>query len=148
MDMDQFELTSEPQFLQLLHPVTRLPLFDKMDDPDNPGNKIDNPDEPCGVDIVSSDSEEFRKHVRRVTNKNLDLGSRNRKSLSAEELEDEANKTMSACITAIRNIAWKGKVLKAPEDVPLMLRVLPWAKEQVDRAMSERERFMKALHKS
>ena len=146
MDMSKYEMTDQPVFFQLSDPSTGLPLFEQKDDD---GRKVDDPDNPVGVMIVGSDSEEFKRHMRRVTNKNLEASQKRRgKGMSAEELEEESQVTLAACIKEFHHIEWKGKTLVAPADCRLFIRVMPWAAEQIDRGMAERKIFMPALSKS
>ncbi len=150
LDFSEFELTNDPQFLQLNHPTRGTPLFEQMDDPEKEGHQIDDPTKPVGVFIVSSDSELFKKHMRGVQNKNLadsGIGRRN-KMPTAEQIENDAETTLAACITKFQGIAVKGVVLQAPNDSRRFIQMFPHFREQIDKGMADRQRFMPALSKS
>lgn len=132
MDLSSFELTQEAVFVQLLHPVTNKPLAD--------------PNGPVGVRVYGADSDEFKKHRRRLANKGLEKSFK-RERATIEEVEAETDKTLAGCIAELVNISWKGQELKAPGDVSAFLLNMPWAGEQIDKAMADRSRFMPALPK-
>jgi hypothetical protein len=134
MDMKQFELTDSAVFFQLKHPVTRVPLQDDKG--------------PVGVRILGQDSEEFKRHQRQIANKGLEAAMRRGGAKpTAEELEHDANTTLSACIKELVNISWDGEALSAPADTLRMFELMPWAKEQIDSAIADRTLFIKASHK-
>lgn len=150
MDFSEFELTDEPVFIQLKHIRTNQPLFEQRQDK---GEDVDDLDKPVGVKIYGADSDVFKKHLRRVANRGLEArfnrsGGNAKSPISAEELDDETQKTMAACIAEFVNVSWKGKALKAPEDNLMFVKRLPWAIEQIDRAMADRTLFMPALKKT
>lgn len=147
MDLSTFEISDDATFLQLTYPAgPRIgqPIFDQKKGED--GKDIDDESKPVGVMIVSSDSEAFKTHVRRVADRNLEMSrQRGGKPMTIAAIEEEAEKSIAACIQKLVNITWKGKELKAPEDNRRFLKLMPWASEQVDKGMSQRELFMKAL---
>lgn len=147
MEMQEFEITQGAVFVQLNHPASGLPLFEQMSDPENEGKTIDNPDEPVGVEIYGADSEQFKKYQRKSRDQGIDAMSR-RQRIRAELIEENALDALAACIKSIRNISWKGQKLEAPRDNKKMLKVMPWAEDQIDRAMGDRTRFMPALSKT
>lgn len=134
MELSQFEMTNDAVFVQLKHPDTGVPLAD-----DNG---------PVGVEIYGADSEQFKAHRRAAQNRQL--ASRQQqgnkfKLPSAEEIDMESEKTFAGCIHKFVNISWKKQTLVAPKDNILFIQVMPWAVEQLDKAMADRVLFMPAL---
>lgn len=147
MDMSKYEIANNAVFYQLLDPSNNRPLFEQKKDSD--GKNVDDLEAPIGVMILGSDSEEVKAHVRQVQNKaNQPRGNRQQRGLSAEEMEIESEKAIAACITELIRIEWKGEKLEAPKDNRRFLRLMPWASDQLDRAIQERARFMPALSKN
>jgi hypothetical protein len=141
MEMQIFELTNSAVFVQLKHPDTDLLLFDP-----GPDGK-DDPEKPVGVEVYGADSDQFKKHRRRAMDMGIEARSK-RKTINAEKIDNESEKTLAACISKIVNISWKGVKLEAPRDCALLIQAMPWAAEQIDEAMGDRVRFMPALSKS
>jgi hypothetical protein len=142
MELGQFELTSDAVFYQLKHFDTGVPLADENG--------------PVGVMILGSDTDEFKKHRRKIQNRSIEIaqaaasgkkGTNASQRITAEELDEESLVTLSACISEIKNISWKGARLEAPTDNRKLLDVMPWAAEQIDAAIGNRKLFMPALSK-
>lgn len=157
MDLSEFELTDEPVFIQLEHFKTGALLFETKKEKDEEGNQfeVDDPDKPVGVLIYGADSEVFKKHLRRAANRGLEIrfnksegrDNKNKPPVSAEEIESETQKSLAACIAGFVRVEWKGQKLEAPKDNLMFVKRMPWAVEQIDKAMADRSRFMPALKK-
>jgi hypothetical protein len=145
MDIQKYELTDEPVFLQFEDPDTGRKLFDTKE---VDGKKVDDPDKPIGVDIVGADSENYKKHMRRVTNRSLENQQKRRnRSITAEELDEEGQATLASCIHKFYNMEWRGKPLTVPDDSLPFVKAMPHFVEQIDKAMHDRRLFMPALSK-
>lgn len=136
MDLSVFEMTNDAVFVQLKHPETGMLLAD-----DNG---------PVGVEIYGADSAQFKAH--RLAAQNRQIQNRQQqgnkfKLPSAEEIDSEAEKTFAGCIHKFVNISWQKHKLEAPRDNSLFISVMPWAVEQLDKAMADRTLFMPALQK-
>jgi hypothetical protein len=142
MDFSDFELTKDAVFVQLKHPKTNVLLFDNIE-----GTNDQDPDKPVGVKVYGADSDVFKKHRRQVTDKSIEARAR-RKNLSAAEIDNDAEKTLAACIAEFVNVSWQGKPLTAPNDAMLFVQKLPGFAEQIDEAMADRTLFMPALAKN
>lgn len=158
MDLIALAPSKEPVFLQLQHPVERYPLFKQMPDPEFKDSlaegemppMVDNPNEPIGLYIVGSDSEEFaarerwlidqrikRSEARRQGNKAVTL-------VKSELLEEETINTLVACVKGFRNVELNGRKLEhLPNDARLLLTTLKWVREFLDREIVNRANFIK-----
>lgn len=157
MDLIALAPSKEPVFLQLHHPVTQQPLFLQMPDPkytqsekgEYNGPMVDNPDEPIGLYVVGSDSEEFAARERWLVDqriKRAEAVQQGKKiDLKAETLAEESTNTLVACIKGFRNIELNGRKLKTlPDDARLLLTTLKWVRDYLDREIVNRANFIKA----
>lgn len=147
MDLSIFELTDDAVFIQLRHPDTKQLLFEQMPHPERPEQMIDNPEAPIGYRVFGADSEVFKKYQNKSRNLSMNAQQK-RSSLTAEQIDNEIDAALVACVAEIVRISWKGETLSAPRDVKRSFQLMPWAKEQIAEGMNDRTRFMPALAKS
>lgn len=155
MDFEELALTNQA-FYQFLHPSTGRPLFEQREVPIDPQKpelgmkKVDNPDEPVGVMLVSADTKEFREHLKRINDLNSEMFKKRKQRLNSDEQEREAMKTLAACIKEFRNVSQGSRPLTAPADCMAFVaeEKWAWAVEQIDRAIQDRGIFLKASAKN
>lgn len=139
MDLSQYKVSTEPVFLQFTHPLTGLPMEDENG--------------PVGVHIVGQDSPSYKARQRKLIDDNMarlraiKAGKDSPKALTGigESLDVNRLETIAACVHSIDNISLDGEALSAPKDTKRMLVELPWSADQIDSAIVDRSRFMKAL---
>lgn len=141
MDFREFEMTQDAVFLQLNHPKSGEPMFELGEDGKPDKTK------PIGVRIFSSDSEVFKRHQRRLQNETIENIQKKRAMTTAEKLDEESMNTLAACIAEIVGISWGDRPLTSPDDNLNLITWFPWAKDQINVAMTDRTRFMPALAK-
>ena len=140
MDLSEFQVVSDkPIFFQLTHPHTRKLMEDENG--------------PVGVEIWGRDSEAFKAVNRRAISDSIENAIQSgdtKPTLSASlgsAVEEKGSEILRACIHKFVNIKIAGKELVAPDDTQEFLDKLPWARDQVDAAIADRKRFMKASQK-
>lgn len=156
MDLITLAPSKEPVFLQLIHPVTKEPLFLQMEDPNFEGGEgetppmIDNPEEPIGLYVVGSDSEEFAARERWLVDQKIKRAEAEQQGkkvskVEASLLEEEALNTFVACIKGFRNVELNGKKLSTlPGDARLLLTSLKWVYDFLNKELVNRANFIKA----
>jgi hypothetical protein len=147
VDLSLFEMTDDAVFIQLRHPATKQLLFEQMPHPDHPEMTIDNPEAPIGYRVYGADSDVFKKYQNKSRNLSMNAQQK-RSSLTAEQIDNEVETALVACVAEMVRIEWKGETLTAPRDVKRSFKFMPWAKEQIAEGMNDRTRFMPALAKS
>lgn len=159
MDLIALAPSKEPVFLHLPHPV--IPgkmLYLQMPDPKHvqdekgpyDGPMVDNLEEPIGLYVVGSDSEEFAARERWLIDqriKRAEALQQGKKvdTLKAETLAEESINTLVACIKGFRNVELNGRKLEhLPNDARLLLTTLKWVRDFLDREIVNRANFIKA----
>ena len=154
MDFGQFEVEIEkPVFVQFTHPITGSPLYDDMEDPNNPGKKTEDTSRPVGVMLYGQDSQKFLERQRQLRDKKLFEAqkSRNPKTvkIEPEEIEQSNRDTVKACIDSFINVVWEGEDLGARRDqYDAFFKKHPWAYEFCNKAVMDRSYFLKASQKN
>lgn len=140
MDLSEFQVVSDsPVFFQLTNPRT--------------GKLMEDENGPVGVEIWGRDSEAFKAVNRRAINDSIEsalIEEEGKPKLDATlgaKVEEKSLDVLKACIHKFVNIKIGGKELVAPDDTQEFLTKLPWAKDQIDRAIADRKRFMVASQK-
>lgn len=97
------------------------------------------------ITVAGVDSKRFRKAKHEVDNRRLGtMVRRGKANLTAEQLDEESLAILVLCTLGWKNVSWDDKPLECtPENVRMLYTKLPWVREQVDRAMGDRERFLK-----
>ena len=125
MDLAKLDIVSpanEGVWMELEHPVTGEPLGVK-------------------IKLAGTDSDYYKKELRRQQNKRLKKGIRN---INAEELEAEAVELLVACTLDWEGVELEGQALECnPENVRKIYKKFPWIKEQVDAFINNRANFIK-----
>lgn len=153
MDFSQFEMVDKPVFLQFDNPATLRPLFEErkaengsvvMEKDDETGE--DKPIlDPVGVMLFGADSEVYKKRRREVLDERIASASTGKKvTIKAVEAEEEGMKTLVACIHSFVRVDFKGEPLVDRKRYALFLKEHGWAKDQIDRGIADRSRFLKA----
>lgn len=124
MDLQSLKFNDETKF-QLRHPVTDEPLENDKG-------------EPMLIGIVGTDSQTYRKLIRKLNEEKL---KRRSKSVDLDKAEQEALDILVGCTTSFENIQVAGKAIKVDEAESLY-REYRWIKEQVDRAIGDRSNFL------
>lgn len=99
------------------------------------------------VTIEGSDSDEYRKTQRAQQNRRLRTAQRGRGGMkvTAEEIEQEAFELIAVGIKGWRNMVFKGAELPySPENAIMLVREVPWIREQIDDAQGDRSLFLKS----
>jgi len=147
MDLNTLAPSKEPVFLQLMHPVTGRLLF--MQEKDENGNEVDDINEPIGLMMVGSDSDEFAARERWLIDQRIKRAeevSKGRKGMEfkGETIQEERDNTIIACIKGFRNIYLDEQRLEfSPDNARLLLRRLKWLREYLDREILNRANFIK-----
>lgn len=149
MDFNSLEVATTSVFLHLKHPGTNDLLWDREPSTDMDGN-IEDPGEPVGVWIFSTDSEPYAKRKRELLTMRIDnAANRNSKKPSAADIEREELLTIAACIDRFQNVSLDGVGVDGDRSRFIStLKRLNWMKEQVDRGMADRGLFLKASSKT
>lgn len=153
MDFAQFEMVDKPVFLQFDHPATLQPLFEPRLDAE--GNVLVEKDEetgeekpvldPVGVMLFGVDSDVYKKRRREVLDERIATAQATKKTtIKAAEAEEEGMRTLVACIHSFVKVEFKGEPLTDRKRYALFLKEHGWAKDQIDRGIADRSRFMKA----
>jgi len=129
IDLGQFEIGTEGEWLELLHPVTGQVI---RDDDDNA----------MRVRLVGKDSKEYRKAQRAITERRLKSRSRANR-FDADGIEQEATDLLVACTVGWEGFAEDGKDLEFNKaNIRKVYTNYPWIREQVDEFVDDRGNFM------
>lgn len=153
MDFSQFETVDKPVFLQFDHPGTLQPLFEERKDAE--GNVLMEKDDetgeerpvrdPVGVMLFGVDSEVYKRRRREILDERVQTAASGKKQvIKAAEVEEESLKTLVACIHSFVKVDYKGEPLEDRKRYALFLKEHGWAKDQIDRGIADRSRFLKA----
>lgn len=153
MDFSQFEMVDKPVFLQFDHPATLQPLFEPrvgedgqvvMEKDDETGEEKPVLD-PVGVMLYGADSDVYKKRRREVLDERIAKAATGKKvTIKAVEAEEEGMATLVACIHSFVRVDYKGEPLTERKRYALFLKEHGWAKDQIDRGIADRSRFLKA----
>lgn len=149
MNFEEFETIDQPVFLQLKHPATLELLFEprlnadgtpRLDEEGKPES------DPVGVMLFGQDSAPFVKRKRMLLDKRFEKVSSGKKvQIKADEVDEEAIDTIAACIHSFVCVDFEGAALANVRGrYPAFLKKHAWAKEQIDEAIVDRSRFLKA----
>lgn len=147
MEMEQFEVeTDKPVFVQFPNPFTGEPLYDQMDDPENPGERINDPTKPVGVNLFGRDSEPFAKRRRWLLDSRVAAAQKGGSlKQKPEDMEKSNADTVTACIHSFVNVKWQGEDLAERRDLyPLFFKKHNWAFEFCNTSITDRANFQKA----
>ena len=129
IDLKQFETVNDGEWLELLHPVSGLPIEDED------GAKM-------RLKLVGKDSDEYRKAQRATTERRLKSRSKAQR-FDADALEQEATDVLVACTKDMQGFADNGEDLEFnPASVRKVYTNYPWIREQVDEFVDDRGNFM------
>ena len=153
MDFSQFEMVDKPVFLQFDHPATLQPLFQPrvaedgtpvMERDEDTGEERQVMD-PVGVMLFGVDSDVYKKRRREIFDERMAKANATKKAnISAIEAEEEGIRTVASCIHSFVKVEFKGEALTDRARYVLFLKEHPWAKDQIDRGIADRSRFLKA----
>lgn len=126
---------NETTDLQLVHPFTKEPMFDKKNNP-------------MTVVIVHTKTSTYKnardKIVRAAKGKanNKDI-----KNLSLSEMEDKAIDMLVPCILEFKNlqVEYEDGIFLDAKDVKSVLINSWWIKEQIDEAIADLENFIQTV---
>lgn len=147
MDLSVLAPSKEAVFIQLRHPIGGQPLFLQMKDEE--GNDIDNKEEPIGVFVVGTDSDEYAARERWVIDQRIKRAEEQRQGkqispITADVIIEEGLNTILACMKGFRNVELDGRRLEDnPSDFRLFLKRLKWAKDYLDKELLNRANFIK-----
>lgn len=153
MDFSQFEMIDAPVFLQFDHPATLQPLFQpRVGDDGQPMMEKDEATgeekpvvDPVGVMLFGVDSDVYKKRRREVLDERIATAQATKKqTIKAADAEEEGMKTLVACIHSFVKVEFKGEPLTDRKRFALFLKEHSWAKDQIDRGIADRSRFLKA----
>lgn len=129
IDLGQFEIGKDGEWLELLHPVTGELIRDEDDGL-------------MRIELVGKDSKEFRKAQRAITSRRLKSRSKANR-IDADALEHEAVDMLVACTKGWEGFADEGELLEFnPANVRKVYTKYAWIKEQVDEFVDDRGNFM------
>jgi hypothetical protein len=130
LDLSTLQPTDDPVCVDIVHPITRIALGPK-------------------VYVFGMDSAVYRKVQSDLQAKRFARMTPGKMRLTPAELEEEAMTVLATCTNSWKDVVWDKKPLECNmENAKMLYRALPWLREQVDMAMSDRENFIKASSSS
>ena len=110
---------------------------------DVPIKAPDGSDTDIVIRVAGTDSARVRKARQKIADKYL--RDRRRKALSSEELDERDLQLLSQAVISWTGVEFNGQALECTvENVDMVLRRLPFIREQVDAAVGDRAGFMKS----
>lgn len=95
--------------------------------------------------VFGSDSSAYRKASSDLQTKRLARLGPAKMRLTAAEIEEDTLDLLAHCTDSWKGVTYDGKELKCTHDEAKKLyRELPWLREQIDRAISDRANFIQA----
>lgn len=98
--------------------------------------------EPVGIQIkvAGSDSEIYKKQMRKQQDKRLKRGFR---KVNSEQLETEGRELLVACTLDWKGVVYNGEELECnAENVRWLYKTYSWIKDQVDNAIGDVSNFL------
>lgn len=132
MDFSTFITNGEPTALEILHPLTDLPIVDEA------GNK-------ATLLVVGKDSKKFKDLEERLQSKKLAVLNRGGKiKLTTESLEDEVLTKLCATVVEVKNISLDGApVTASKKDLVNLFEKCPFVRKQLEAFIEEDSNFIK-----
>jgi hypothetical protein len=132
MDLSKLEIASaseEGTRIEIYHPITEQSF-----------------EPPIYVWVVGVDSQLYQKTALALQNKAMKKmikSGRLRMSMTAEEQQANNIELYAKCTVNWENVEWEGKPLLCNfENVRMVLNKLPWLREQIETAISDRSLFL------
>lgn len=116
--------------LQLKHPVTDEPLFADKEET-----------KPVAINIYGTSSKQYRNAIRQMQNRQLKRG---KKTVSAEQMQEEGVALLVACSDKAINFQYKGQDVDSPEVFTELYSdaQFSWVKDAVDAALGDLSNFL------